>query len=185
MDTADRRLAAGGWACRLRSRGEVRIISLKGPPIGDPEQAGGQRLGIQRRRELEGPALPDPDPGTWPRSDAADLLVRLTAGSVLIERFTLRQVRTQRSVTIGDRMAGTLSLDRVSVVRGRTVIGRFREVELELVPDEPIGSAEIAALFDGLAAITGLHADGRSKLQWAEAMLDQRSFRDPHPASFG
>ena len=97
LDTGDLRLAAAGWACRLRTRrveGTPRtFVSLKGPP----EAAAGA---LHRRPELEGPANDDLDPAAWPPSDARDHLDALRSGASLAPRLALEQRRRERPVSL-------------------------------------------------------------------------------------
>ncbi len=74
LDTPDLRLATARWACRLRTRGGRMKLSLKGPAAHRPQDA------LHRRPEVEGPAGPGLDPGTWPPSPARDLLASLADG---------------------------------------------------------------------------------------------------------
>jgi inorganic triphosphatase YgiF len=163
LDTADGRLAAARWACRLRTRdGGVRV-SLKGPA----EHADGEA--VHRRPELEGPASDTPDPSGWPASAARDRLLQLSGGQALSERLVLRQKRTERQVTAGRRI-GVLSLDRVTVLSGEVEQGSFLAVELELAADAVDGSAADALLAE-LQAVDGLEPEPRTKLERALAML--------------
>ena len=162
LDTADGALATARWACRLRRRGTRVTVSLKGPP----EAGTGGWLHL--RPEVEGPATPEPDPEGWPASDARDLLDRLRAGRPLQERLTLRQRRTERSVSVADRRIGVLSVDDVTVVREGHDLDNFAIVELELVSEGgAAGSLELASLADALAAIDGLVPEPRTKLERA------------------
>jgi inorganic triphosphatase YgiF len=170
LDTADGRLGAEGWACRLRDRGNGFIISLKGPP---PRGAGDAWL--HRRPELEAPASESLIPADWPPSEARDLLERLSDGVPLAERFRLLQRRTERGVHLGGDRLGTLSLDVVTVVAtsGRTV-GGFDAVELELelaAADDPVAAAHLDTLANALADRPGLAADRRTKLEHAAELL--------------
>jgi inorganic triphosphatase YgiF len=170
LDTADGRLAAAGWACRLRTRGGGTIVSLKGAPLGRP--AGGRMpRGIHRRPELEGPAETGSDPAAWIPSAARTKLVALAGGMRLIEGFALHQRRSQRAVQVGALRVGMLTLDRVRVQRGRRLVGRLWGVELELVRGADGASPLVAALLAALEAVPGLRTDPMSKLEHAEAML--------------
>jgi inorganic triphosphatase YgiF len=165
LDTRDGRLAAVSWACRLRTRGERSIVSLKGPA--EPPRADG----FHRRPEVEGPATPIPDPAAWPPSAARDRLETLTGGMPLVERFALRQDRAERDAVIGAACVATLSLDRVRVVHEGREVGRFASVELELMPG--IGATPwLAELRAALVAEIGLQLDPLSKLEHAVALLE-------------
>lgn len=165
LDTRDGRLAGARWACRLRTRGEQTIVSLKGPaePGGD---AGRDEL--HRRPELEGPANGSLDPLRWPASPARARLVRMTGGQALVERLVLNQQRTEREVTSGGRLTGVLSLDRVRVVHENVNLGSLFAVELELRGGAP--EADLRPLADALCAIDGLLPDPSTKLERALAM---------------
>jgi inorganic triphosphatase YgiF len=128
LDTDDGRLAAAKWACRLRSRSRAYRVSLKGPAIAAHELGGA----LHRRPEIEGVASARPDPSAWPPSAARDRLVELAGDRPLREQLTLRQRRTQRAVGSDHDRVGTLSLDRVLVVRDGEPMGRLWCVELEL-----------------------------------------------------
>lgn len=164
LDTADGRLAAARWACRLRSRDGTLRVSLKGPAehgAGDP---------FHRRPEEEGQASGSAPPETWPASAARDMLLELSDGQPLRERLALRQQRTERGVS-AESALGTLSLDRVTVLRAGEQVGQFLAVELELRPDA-IEADTSQELLRELASIRGLEPEPRSKLERALAMLD-------------
>jgi inorganic triphosphatase YgiF len=166
LDTPDRRLSAAAWACRLRTRrveGVARtFVSLKGPA--EPAVAE-----MHRRPEIEAEAPDDSDPAAWPPSAARELVDRLRDGAPLIEFVGLAQLRRERPVVVDGRRIGTLSLDDVTVVRPDAVLGRFGAVELELgrIGDDDL----LDALARDLAAIPGLRADGRTKLEHALAFM--------------
>ena len=166
LDTADLRLAAARWACRLRSRDGRTLVSLKGPA----EHGTGDA--VHRRPELEGPANPSLEPHRWPPSGARDQLLAMAGGAPLAERFQLVQERTERSVSVRGNEIGTLSLDRVRVLERGAERGRFLVVELEF------GSAtgevpQAGELASALGQLPGLSADPLSKLERALAMLPE------------
>ncbi|MDQ2673702.1 MAG: CYTH domain-containing protein [Chloroflexota bacterium] len=163
LDTADGLLAAARWACRLRQRDGVAIVSLKGPP--EPDTDGW----LHRRPELEGPATSDPDPAGWPASDARALLDTLRGGHPLAVQVTLRQHRTERSVTVEGVRTGVLSLDHVVVASPDAPVGAFGIVELELAGQA--GAPHLPALAAALGSIGGLVAEPRSKLEAALELL--------------
>ncbi len=168
LDTSDGRLATAGWACRLRSRGGRTVVSLKGPATGT---AGGPGTILHRRPEVEGPATPDLRPADWPSSEARDRLAALTGGAPLLERFVLRQERTERAVHRGGDSLGILSLDRVEIRHDGRSAGRLFAVELELAPGAADDSSLVGALAAALTAVSGLHPDPRTKLEHALALI--------------
>ncbi len=165
LDTADGRLAAARWACRLRSREGRTIVSLKGPAEHEPGDL------LHRRPELEGPAGDGLSPMAWPPSPARDQLVGLTGGAPLAERFTLQQERTERGVTLDGARAGLLSLDRGTILLRGVEVGRLAVVELELDPAALEVGVDHRPLAAALAATPGLVADPSSKLERALALL--------------
>jgi inorganic triphosphatase YgiF len=166
LDTADLRLAAVRWACRLRTRDGRTIVSLKGPA----EHAAGEL--VHRRHELEGPADSNLDAVGWAASQARDRVLALTGGRPLEERFRLEQDRTERSVSAGGEAVGVLSLDRVRVLRDGREHGRLLAVELEFAPG---AGAELDRSYaTALSGIAGLTPDPMSKLERALGMLPGR-----------
>lgn len=168
LDTDDGRLAAERWACRLRSRGGVTRISLKGPP-----EAGDRDAWHHRRPEVEGPANDRLEPSSWPASPARDLLDRLRGGRPLRERLRLVQRRTERSVALDRTPLGTLTCDEVRVERGDAIAGELHIVELELHGDDPSHAPALEALAGELAATPGLRAEPRTKLERALELLGE------------
>jgi inorganic triphosphatase YgiF len=165
LDTPDLRLAAARWACRLRSREGLTIVSLKGPA----EHRRGDLL--HRRAELEGPAEAGLDPERWPASEARDRLVVLASGGALVERFSLAQERTERAVRLDVTQIGDLSLDRVRVVHDQIEVGRMLVVELELNAGALEAGLDPGPLARALGQVAGLVPDPASKLERALALL--------------
>jgi inorganic triphosphatase YgiF len=165
FDTADLRLAAARWACRLRTREGRTIVSLKGPAEHQPGDV------LHLRPEVEGPADPDLGARAWQPSAARDELLAMTGGAALQERFSLEQERTERSVNVAGTRVGGLSLDRVRVMHGGIEIGRMAVVELELDPGALAQGVDHAPLSLALSAVDGLVADPSSKFERALAIL--------------
>jgi inorganic triphosphatase YgiF len=162
LDTADLRLAAQRWACRLRTREKTTIVSLKGPALaaaGSPSAAA-----LHRRPELEGPATADADATAWPASAARDRLLELTDGEPLIERLALAQRRTERDVILDGAPAATLSLDHVRVLRAGEQHGELWCVELE---QHAGARVDLEGMARALAAVPGLAPDPLTKLEHA------------------
>lgn len=165
LDTADLHLSAAGWACRLRTREGRTIVSLKGPA----EHASGDP--VQRRREVEGPAEFAAEAARWPPSPARELLLRLTDGEPLVERFILEQQRTERSASVGVRRIGLLSLDRVRLLHQGVEIGRMAIVELEFEPVALAAGVDPAPLAAALSGVPGLVVDPSTKFARALGLL--------------
>jgi inorganic triphosphatase YgiF len=165
LDTADLRLSAARWACRLRERDGGTIVSLKGPP----QHRAGEV--VHRRDELEAPAGPGLDPRSWPRSSARDRLLAFAGGGELVERFRLEQERTERSVGVGEMPVGVLSLDRVRVLHDDAEAGRMYVVELELDPAALAVGFDHRPLAEALGRLPGLSPDPHSKFERALALI--------------
>src|SRR5688500_683515 len=166
LDTADSRLAAALWACRLRSRGGDIRVSLKGPA----EPTSGAWL--HRRPEVEGPATQSLDPSAWPTSEARVFLDELRGSEPLEERFELRQRRTERTVTVEETPLGVLSLDAIDVRRDGSGLGELFMVELELVGEgEADAVRHLHRLAEALQERPGVSADPRTKLEHALALV--------------
>lgn len=162
LETDDGRLAAARWACRLRSREGTTRVSLKGPP------EAGSGATVHRRPEIEGPATDSVDPADWPPSDARAFLDRVRDGHPLLERFRLRQQRTERSVRVGESALGTLTLDVVGIEAERRSRGTIHVVELELHADgHPDDEARLQRMATALESLPGLEPDPRTKLEHA------------------
>ena len=92
----------------------------------------------------------------------------MTGGAPLSERFRLEQERIERSVTMRGLRVGTLSLDRVRVLRREAELGRLLVVELEFEAAGPVDHRPLAA---ALGQLSGLTPDPLSKFERAEEML--------------
>jgi inorganic triphosphatase YgiF len=88
------------------------------------------------------------------------------------ERFTLRQVRRERRVTMDGGEIGTLSLDVARVERDGVEHGRCLVVELELTDQAARAGLDTTPLAEALLATGGLEAEPRTKLERALALLD-------------
>jgi CHAD domain-containing protein len=129
LDTPDRAILAGGYACRLRREGSRYLATLKG--------LGSTTDSVHRRDEFEA-ELPGPlPPRDWPPGMARDLALQLAGDRPLSTLFVIEQTRHARSMRQGDRHVAQLALDRVHVVVG-TPAGSpadYLELEAELMPD--------------------------------------------------
>jgi inorganic triphosphatase YgiF len=168
LDTPNGDFAAARWACRLRAREGRTVVSLKGPALGGGATT---EAWLHQRPELEGPATDDLDPSTWPPSDARAFVERVRRDSPLVERFTLRQQRTERGVAVEGSALGTLTLDAVDVEHRGRRIGSLMIVELELHADGP-SVAELTELATALGAIDGLTPEPRTKLECALEFIE-------------
>ena len=153
VDTADRRLLAGGWVARLRERDGATVLTLKSVAT---------RHGAAHRRiEHEAPAGPSLLPGDWPPSGPRAILLELVAGSPLVVLGAARQRRTPYELVADDaRVEATV--DEVEVLDGDRPVVRFVELEAELRDGSEERLGELAAV---LGAAPGLSPATRSKME--------------------
>jgi len=163
VDTAERHLAAAGRVTRLRAADGAVLVTVKSaatPTIG----------AVHRREELEAPASDDLRPASWPASNARSLVLELVGDRPLEELVTIRQDRRTRRYA-GEGTTVELSLDRVAIVRSGQVIGRFVELEAELVEGD---DAVLARLGERLLLDRGFAPARTSKLERALAAVERR-----------
>lgn len=160
LDTADRRILAAGYACRLRRKGDEWLATLKG--------LGGATGALHEREEIESVAAPAANPQDWPPGPARDLALELAAGEPLDELFTLRQARIRRMLGPASAPVAELSLDEVIVEIEGATAGRYREVEAE---QTAAGTPEDLARIESALVDLGLQPEPRSKFERALVLL--------------
>ncbi len=124
LDTAE--LTIARWGCSLRYR-EGQGWTVKLPPREDGDVL------VRGEYEFDAP----PPPRRAPEA-AVDLLRAYVRDRPLVPSARLRTVR--RSVELTDdlgRPVAEVTDDEVSVMHGRRVASRFRELEIELAPGAP------------------------------------------------
>ena len=122
LDTEDLRLAR--WGCSLRWR------DAEGWTVKLPSSRRGDAL-VRGEFRFDGSSDEAPDA-------AVDLLRAYVRTSELVPSVRLRTVRARIGLcTAEGRAAGEVVDDEVSVLNGRRVASRFREIEIELAPDAP------------------------------------------------
>jgi CHAD domain-containing protein/adenylate cyclase class IV len=157
IDTANGAMARAGFAARLRQTAKTTTVAVKSSV---------RRVGtgnVHRREELEGPADRTAHPRDWPPSDARSLILEQCGDAPLVEVVTIRQLRRKRILEL-DGTSVELSLDEVDAVSRSRVVGRFVELEVELIRGAEAGLAEIDR---ALAGDPGLSPADTSKLQSA------------------
>lgn len=165
LDTADRALRRGGYACRLREGEGGRRWRLTVKGLGGAEGA------LHQREEHECDVPPRSTLADWPEGPACDIVTRLSDGRPLTELFTLRQLRASRAVEHGDRAVGVLSLDTVDAdINGR----KARSLELEIELGTSGTKDDLHAIGAELRPFD-LGAQPTSKFERALAMLDESS----------
>jgi CHAD domain-containing protein len=127
LDTDDLRLTRWGVSLRHRT-GEGWTLKLPSNGDGDVLVRTELHFGGDRRRPPERPL---------------DLVLAYTRGAPVTPQARLRTLRRGVEVRDGDgRLLATLVDDEVSVLDGRRVGARFREVEVEATEDTPPGLVE-------------------------------------------
>ncbi len=169
VDTGDGALARAGFAVRLRQSGAGTVVSVKS--LARTEGPGG----AVRREELEGPADRVAAAVEWPPSDARSLVLEHAGDAPLVERVTVRQLRRKRVLRSGPTRV-ELSLDEVDVVARGRIVGRFLELEAELLKGPEEALAGLGAVLDAEA---GLRRSRSSKLEAALAALDGTADIEP------
>ena len=126
FDTPDFRLAR--WGVSLRHReGQGWTTKL-------PAEAGGGDMLI--RSEF---AFPGED-ATMPPDEAVDLIRAYVRTATLRPVVRLRTIRRRvQLLDLEDRLLGEVVDDEVSVLSGRRIAARFRELEVEITDDTPDG----------------------------------------------
>ena len=157
IDTANGSMARAGFAARLRQTAKQTTVAVKS----SVRRVGGGN--VHRREELEGPADRTAHPRDWPPSDARSLILEQCGDAPLVEVVTIRQLRRKR-ILQRNGTSVELSLDEVDAVNRSRVVGRFVELEVELVDGNEDGLADIDR---ALAADRGLAPAETSKLQSA------------------
>ena len=118
---AEGALEAARWACRLRRRSGIAIVSLKGPA---ESGTGGW---LHRRPELEGPATPEPVPERWSPSDARTLLDRLRGGNAISSALRAAPATTMSGATTTTK-ARSAAISKAVGRRSRLALRRFPTV---------------------------------------------------------
>ena len=164
FDTADGRLLAGGYSCRLRTQDGAVVATLKG--------LGGSVGAVHRRdeREIALPALLL-DPAQWPASPARDLALELAAGAALEPLFDLQQTRGKADLMDGPRRVAEWSLDEVRAVVGQRP-AFYYELEVELGPEG--ADADLEVVTRELQAQFALEPERNSKFIRGLEMLRVR-----------
>jgi inorganic triphosphatase YgiF len=164
LDTADRALAASGYACRIRQQNGDTLATLKG--------RGGVSGAIHRRAEYE-VALPGSvPPQEWPPSRVRDLTLTLCADQPLVRIFDVEQIRHISPLYAGDRTVAQLNLDRVEFGCQHSRSPRETTLELEVELQAGGGEADLETLVAELEETWGLVPEGRSKFERGLTLVD-------------
>ena len=155
MDTRQRDIGKGGYACRIRKKSGKWVLAVKG--------LGGVEGSIHQRVEYEAEIQQNTSPERWPDSPARDMIFSLAGSHPLIEICTIHQHRTKKAVSKGQRHVGEMSLDVVDMGSADRP-KRIYEVEIELQQD---GTLEDLRILDEILQSRGFCPESRSKFERA------------------
>lgn len=171
MDTPNRDLLRGGYACRLREG------VAQGSWLLTVKRVGGADGALHQREEHESIIPTSANPATWPESPAREIVTRLSGGQALVELFALRQHRMRRIMSHNGRTAAVLSLDTIwTDIAGHETV--THEIEIELTA---------AGTVDDLRSVSAdlqaykLQPQSKSKFERALASLKEAE-PGPEPA---
>jgi inorganic triphosphatase YgiF len=157
LDTADRKLLRGGYACRLRSSPTRRLITVKAltPASGH----------LHSRAEIEVTLRSDSteDPTTWPATETRQLIESLSEGRPLELLFEVWQERHVRLLSAPGISAPLIELSLDLVRLGSRDAPGFLELEAELL--NAGAQQQLAALAAELQARWRLLPEPRSKFE--------------------
>ena len=164
MDTPERKILAGGYACRFRQEAEGIRITLKG--------LGGALGAIHKREEME-LVLPTVQPiEEWPASPVRKKMLQLIKGEPLNPLFEMHQTRVVRPVRQLGQVIAELSLDDVHVTAGASEQSYYElEVELTLLGNE----VQLNHIAKALQQKWQLRPELLSKFERALILLDSPS----------
>lgn len=152
LDTADRRLLQAGFACRIRTVNDQKLLTLKSLTPAEDH--------IHRRQEIEMEIETD-QPQAWAEGEAGRLLLEIAGTSSLQTLFDLHQTRHQFRVCLAKQPVIELSLDEVSLREAETV--DYFELEAELIGTGT--EADLARFIEILKSKWALIAEIQSKFE--------------------
>jgi len=153
LDTVQGAFLLAGYACRLRTVGEARIVTLKSFAAASGALHQRQEVEVQLTPATPGSAGQHVD--LWPASEATTLVRELSDGQPLGLLFELQQERHVRLATRrgSNSPVAEVSLDLVRFSDGAT--DQTFELEAELLPDGQVADLEpmIAELIERWAVL--------------------------------
>jgi CHAD domain-containing protein/transposase-like protein len=164
MDTEERLILAGGYACRQRETESEILITLK--------ELGRAKGAIHHRKELEISLPVYQPPEEWPESSIRDIVLQLTDGAPLVPLFDFEQTRVFRRMSQGELLVAEMSLDNVHIIIDGMRQNHF-ELEVELAPQGT--TSDMGTIVTYLQDEWDLTPEPRSKFEQALAFLDEES----------
>jgi inorganic triphosphatase YgiF len=170
LDSKDRAISGAGYALRIREAGKRRILTLKGPPLG--EGALHRREEIEADLAEESPALAKKrrvSRAHWPES-IKDRVNELIGDEPLLPLIQTDMHRTTWTVKRGGQAVAELAYD-VGEVYANDRSDAINELEIEL---KGAGAdADLHALGERLCALAPLELESRTKLSRGLALLSR------------
>jgi len=161
VDTRERKILAGKYACRYRQEADGVRVTLKG--------IGGASGAIHKRQEME-ILLPAIQPAEeWPAGLLRQQVLQITGGDPCLPLFELHQTRVVRPVRWQGQTIARLSLDDVHVMAGGKEQAYY-ELEVELTSQG--NEEQLARIVDCLEKKFKLRPEPLSKFERALALLD-------------
>lgn len=154
LDTADRRLFAAGFACRIRLANQKQTLTLKSltPAEGN----------IHRRQEISAEVSSE-RPQAWGQSEAKETVLEIIGEKALQNLFTIHQTRHQFHVLLANEPVIEFSLDEVAL--NPTGHVDYFELEAELLKAGT--EAHLQQFTHALQARWNLPPAGQSKFERA------------------
>lgn len=161
LDTPTRLITGTMHALRIRTIGDRRVVTLKGPNAG----SGGVHEREEVEAELSGPLSLDPN--DWPR-EVGERALALTGSEPLEVLLRVRVERRLWNVRRQGRIVGELALDSGEI----TAAGRHEPIhELELELKGSGARDDLDTLSAALSQALPLAPESRSKLERGLALL--------------
>ena len=167
IDTPNRAIWQGGYACRMREKNVDKSQFIKGEWLVTVKGRGGVEGAIHQREEYEMKVQPGTPTQQWPDGPTHDLILSLTHSLSLIELCVIRQHRTLRVVCQSKRIVGELSLDVVEIEADNQREIAY-ELEIELEQD---GTLEDLLVLGDILQTYHLCPESRSKFERALALI--------------
>ena len=164
VDTKERKILAGGYACRFRQAAEGFQVTLKG--------IGGAVGAIHKREEVQIMLPSIQQPEDWPACPLREQVLQLTRGNPLVLLVELDQTRIFRPVHKQQRTIAELCLDEVNFMAEDKKQVYF-ELEVELTP--PGSEEDLAIIAVYLEKKWSLSPQPLSKFERALTLLDKNS----------
>jgi CHAD domain-containing protein/uncharacterized protein YjbK len=161
LDTPQMHLYRSGYACRIRTKDDQRIVTLKSltPAEGN----------VHRRQEIEQIVQSD-EPKNWGDGESTRIIKDLAGDTALTPLFVIHQTRHIRYANLQDKTVIECSLDEVSL--NETTRVDYYNLEAELL--EAGQEADLSQFIETLQTKWLLRPEGLSKFERGLININQR-----------